>query len=335
MDKISVIVPVYNVLNYLEECVDSILRQSYENIELILIDDGSNDGTDELCDQLAKVDERIRVIHKSNGGVSDTRNKGLEVALGDWITFIDSDDIVDIHYIEYMYKATNIAKADMAGCIIDRFNDSDKEKISDTDYLDDKALSDLLDVWECREAVERSIEAGKYSANVSNKLIKRSLIESDEPIRFDTDIYYGEDMLFFYKALLRSNNFVGVPFFMYHYRVNADSAISVLWSEKWDSVLDAYERQRALLAKYDRGKFAPHIAHQEACISLFLRRFTTGNPMDSTMKKRILPVIRDRWYHLIGADFIHYSIKLAAVTYCVSPRLAEIIYSIFLRVRRG
>lgn len=331
MDKVSVIVPVYNVKNYLEDCVNSILNQSYGSLELILVDDGSSDGSDKLCDELALLDERIRVLHKTNSGVSDTRNKGLDIARGEWVTFIDSDDIVDVHYIEYMYRAIYIAGANMAGCIIDRFEDG--QKLETTENLDDDKLKSKLDIWDINEAVARSIEDGKYSANVSNKLIKRSLIEDDNPIRFDTDIYYGEDMLFFYKVLLRSNNFVGVPLFMYHYRFNEDSAISVLWNEKWDSVLLAYERQKALLTSFDKGRFDPHIAHQEACISLFLRRFTTNNPMDSAMKKRILPVIRDRWYYLLSADFIHFSTKLAGAAYCISPRFAEIFYSIFLRIR--
>ena len=91
---VSVIVPVYNVKSYLQECFDSICRQSYQNIEIILVDDGSTDGSSELCDVLASKDSRTIVLHKENGGLSDARNAGLRIALGDWISFVDSDDFI-------------------------------------------------------------------------------------------------------------------------------------------------------------------------------------------------------------------------------------------------
>ena len=91
---VSVIVPVYNVKSYLQECFDSICRQSYQNIEIILVDDGSTDGSGELCDVLATKDDRTTVLHKENGGLSDARNAGLRIARGDWISFVDSDDYI-------------------------------------------------------------------------------------------------------------------------------------------------------------------------------------------------------------------------------------------------
>ncbi len=104
---VSIIVPAYNERPYLKRCVESILYQTYRNIEIILVDDGSNDGTNELCDQLKYNDSRIKVIHKLNGGLSSARNAGLKIATGDYITFIDSDDYVDSDYIEYLLKAAN------------------------------------------------------------------------------------------------------------------------------------------------------------------------------------------------------------------------------------
>ena len=94
-EKISVIVPVYNVEQYLERCVDSIINQTYKNLEIILVNDGSTDNSGQLCDELAKKDDRIRVIHKKNGGLSDARNVGIDVAEAELIGFIDSDDYID------------------------------------------------------------------------------------------------------------------------------------------------------------------------------------------------------------------------------------------------
>ena len=104
MDLISVIVPVYNVKNYLKKCVDSILSQTYSVLQVILVDDGSTDGSGELCDLLAKCDKRIQVVHKSNGGLSDARNAGIEIAEGKYFSFIDSDDYIEPDMLESLYK---------------------------------------------------------------------------------------------------------------------------------------------------------------------------------------------------------------------------------------
>ena len=103
-EKISVIVPVYNVEQYLERCVDSIINQTYTNLEIILVNDGSTDNSGKLCDELAKKDERIRVIHKENGGLSDARNRGIDEAESDLVGFIDSDDYIDSDMYEVLLK---------------------------------------------------------------------------------------------------------------------------------------------------------------------------------------------------------------------------------------
>ena len=103
-DLISVIVPVYNVENYLKRCLDSIINQTYQNIEIILIDDGSTDNSGNLCEDYKKIDNRIKVVHKTNGGLSDARNTGIKKAKGKYITFVDSDDYVEYDYVEYLYN---------------------------------------------------------------------------------------------------------------------------------------------------------------------------------------------------------------------------------------
>ena len=98
-NKVSVIIPVYKVEKYLEKCIDSVINQSYSNLEIILVDDGSPDNCGKICDKYAKKDNRIRVIHKTNGGLSDARNNGIKIATGNYIAFIDSDDYVTEDYI--------------------------------------------------------------------------------------------------------------------------------------------------------------------------------------------------------------------------------------------
>ena len=98
--KISVIVPVYNVEKYLEKSVETVLKQTYQNLEIILVDDGSEDSSGKMCDEIAKKDKRVKVIHKENGGLSSARNAGIDVATGDYIGLIDSDDLIDLDFYE-------------------------------------------------------------------------------------------------------------------------------------------------------------------------------------------------------------------------------------------
>lgn len=115
-DLVSVIIPVYNVENDLERCIVSILNQTYRNIEIVLIDDGSPDKCPKICDEYSKKDKRIKVIHKINGGLSDARNAGIDVASGKYITCVDSDDYVTNDYVEYLYKLIVKYEADMSIC---------------------------------------------------------------------------------------------------------------------------------------------------------------------------------------------------------------------------
>ena len=103
-DLISIVIPVYKVEKYLEKCVESVINQTYKNLEILLVNDGSPDNCPKICDEYAQKDNRIKVIHKENGGLSDARNAGIDVATGKYITFIDSDDYISNDYVEYMYN---------------------------------------------------------------------------------------------------------------------------------------------------------------------------------------------------------------------------------------
>ena len=113
---VSVVVPVYNKKKYLRRCIDSILKQQYESLEIILVDDGSFDGSEKICDQYSEIDARVKVVHKNNGGLSSARNKGIEIATGKYIVFIDSDDIVHPEYIERMVSVKEDTKAQIVQC---------------------------------------------------------------------------------------------------------------------------------------------------------------------------------------------------------------------------
>lgn len=122
-DLISIVVPIYHVEKYLNRCLESILQQTYSNLEIILVDDGSDDKCPEMCDEFAKVDHRIKVIHQKNGGLSVARNAGIDVATGKYIAFVDSDDCISEHYLEFLFRAIDETKADIAQCNYTEFND--------------------------------------------------------------------------------------------------------------------------------------------------------------------------------------------------------------------
>ena len=114
IEKISVIIPMYKVEKYLKKCIESVLKQTYTNLEIILVDDGSPDNCGEICEEYKKKDSRIKVIHKENGGLSDARNKGIDVATGKYVTFIDSDDFIEKNYVEFLYNLIRKYNADIS-----------------------------------------------------------------------------------------------------------------------------------------------------------------------------------------------------------------------------
>ena len=163
-ELISVIVPIYKVEDYLRKCVNSIINQTYKNLEIILVDDGSPDNCPKICDEYARQDSRIKVIHKENGGLSDARNAGMEIATGEYISFIDSDDYISDDFIETLYTTMKTENSDIVECDIVRFEDGttpviEKENCEINSFSTEKGLSLL-------------IAENKFHQHVWNKLYK-------------------------------------------------------------------------------------------------------------------------------------------------------------------
>ncbi len=219
MDIISIIVPVYNAEKYLRECIESILCQTYKTFELVLVDDGSSDNSGKICDEYATRDERIKVIHKENGGVSSVRNLGIEVSNGEYITFIDSDDFVDEKYLELMHNRILETNSDMCFCHFDRFDE--------TSFVEYKEkIPDKMDVnFSDPDFVEFACWFFKLKNNVFGSscrvLYKRFCIEN---VRFNPKIKISEDLIFVLNAILNSKSICSIPNVFYHYRINSSSA---------------------------------------------------------------------------------------------------------------
>ncbi len=210
MVKISVIVPVYNVEAYLKQCVESILGQTYGNIELILVNDGSTDKSPEICGSFPDQDKRVRVIHKENGGVSSARNAGIKASSGEYVLFADADDWLEADMLEYLLQNAVKSNADISCCA----------------YCGSRVSagpggkgSFVKSGCECLEAFLNKGFWG-FGYSVWNKLIKRRIAEL-----FDTDLAVGEDAYFLFRALLKSGRIVFGKEAKYHYTVRNGSAI--------------------------------------------------------------------------------------------------------------
>ena len=152
---ISVIVPVYKVENFLDRCVESIVGQTYENLEIILVDDGSPDNCPAMCDKWAEKDGRIKVIHKENGGVSSARNAALDIVSGDYICFVDSDDWIDPGMYEFLYKNSQKYDADISCCgIFDDYDDG-RQTYYGIEYTDENGKPQYFDV--CAISFEEAV----------------------------------------------------------------------------------------------------------------------------------------------------------------------------------
>lgn len=201
--KISVIVPVYNVELYLRRCLDSIISQSYENLEIILVDDGSLDNCGAICDEYAAKDRRIRAIHKINGGVASARNIGLAVATGDWVGWVDSDDWIEPEMFEVMLKSAENYDADIVIC-------SRVESYPDYSLHVDWQQLGLLNK---KQAIALLVEDNLLQSYLWDKLWKRKLFH-DITI---PQLKVFEDMAVMYRLFMRAERIVCLPDKFYHY----------------------------------------------------------------------------------------------------------------------
>ena len=145
--KVSIIVPIYKVESYLHKCIDSIINQTYKNLEIILVDDGSPDNCGTICDEYALNDNRIKVIHKKNGGLSDARNEGLKIASGEWISFVDSDDWLENDAIEYMILLANEQQSDLIIGGTHKINDNDNSVIQTYTIAEDYKIMNTKEAF--------------------------------------------------------------------------------------------------------------------------------------------------------------------------------------------
>lgn len=224
-EKVSIIIPVYNVEDYIVECIESCLAQTYSNYEIIIVDDGSSDGSGELCDEISKKDERVFVLHQENQGLSVARNNGLDIAKGDYIAFLDGDDFIAPNMLENSLSAIRNSNIDIV--FFEFYNGIESRKDTNIKKNDNNTI---INSEECIQLLLQH----KLGDVVWNGLYKRSVICD---IKFPEG-KIAEDVFWKYKAIINAKKIVLIPDYLYYYRIRNGSITNSLFSWKH---LDALE----------------------------------------------------------------------------------------------
>lgn len=280
--KLSVIIPVYNVEKYLDECVQSVWKQNFNDFELLLINDGSTDHSGKLCDEYAAVDNSVRVFHKENGGVSSARNLGIENAAGEWITFIDSDDYILDNY----FSALSDINADL---IMQGFGYMERGICIKEYTYDSEVLS--------REDFILKYNLYPDFSSSCSKFFRNSILKAHK-IKFNTSLRFGEDTLFNLKYLQFCNDIATRNHSRYCYRILEGGLSNTVVDYRHDLLF--YKESRSLLLKYNNKEF------YNKSILISLSRLLTSMYSDKSMsnferKKRLKDVVETNYeviYHI-------------------------------------
>ena len=255
---ISVIVPVYKVENYLSSCVESLINQSYADIEIILVDDGSPDKCPAMCDELATKDGRIRVVHKTNGGLSSARNAGIEAASGEWLIFIDSDDYVDKDMIKKMVVAQQATGASVVVCDFQIFKDGEDIKKNNINK------SELI-TYSPIEAANEFFSRSGIGWNAWNKIYQKSLFEK---IKFPEGVYC-EDKATVYKIYLQSTKVTYLKEPLYFYRIRSGSIMREKPTQLYNDTLRINEEICENMKTVDEKLYISARAYAAKCALLY------------------------------------------------------------------
>ena len=234
---VSILVPVYNSAPYLRECVASLVGQTYADLQIVMIDDGSSDGSWEILKELARQDKRVEVYRKPNGGVASTRNQLLGKVRGDWVLFVDSDDWIELDAIEVLLREQADSQAEIVVC------------------------NGTTSVVMSREAVVKEfLDHRRFPGMLWNKLIKAELFEG---LYFDENVSYGEDALMVWNVLQRVHKVAVTDKKLHHYRVNANSLSRQKFNGKkftahivWDSICSDTEQRWPQYSDIAHARFA-------------------------------------------------------------------------------
>lgn len=255
MCKISIIVPVYNTEKYLEKCLESLINQSFTDIEIIVINDGSIDNSLNICNRYQKLDSRIKVISKKNEGVSVARNIGIDNAIGEYILFVDSDDWIEKDMCKELYNSIDENDSDICICnyILDNNCTSNLKNIYsyifkntiEKDEIENKLIIPLIETEDYENKHDLAEARGPWG-----KLFRRKVIVKNN-IRFKKNLVIGEDFIFNLEFLVKASKVSVNKGFYYHYRIHAESAVRKYKDDFWKNYKELLESLEEFLIKND------------------------------------------------------------------------------------
>ena len=278
---ISVIVPVYNVEKYINVCVKSLLKQTYENIEIILIDDGSKDASSRLCDEWAMREKRIKVIHQENKGVAAARNAGLRAACGDYIGFVDSDDYVDENMYLELWRGIKLSGKKISCCYSKRVK-NDNQLCS--------AYGGKESTYGLRETLDKFFIGKEISSAVWDKLFSKELFENIHFPEGETN----EEYPMFIPLIIRANGMYHTGKELYCYRMNSDSITSTVWKTDAYIVLKHLSEMHNQIREYGLSQ-----NYRTFCIFCAKSAFNTALHLDKNFY-RINEIAKSNLYEYIA-----------------------------------
>ncbi len=324
---ISVIVPVYNILDYLERCVNSICNQTYRNLEIILVDDGSTDGTDSLCDSLAQKDNRIRVFHKENGGSSSARNLGIEKAKGDYLGFIDSDDYIDADMYETLVQALKKYQVPIAQTGRDEIDTDGKKR-------PDVCIPPKQTILIKSEDFFRELLLHRGDCSFCTKLVKKELFAQN---RFPEGIL-NEDFYLITHMLPEIEGIVSVPNQSYHvfYRIGSNTRKK---TEQEFSRAFADSVDNANLVQEIVDKEFPALKKHALRFNLYQRlEYLLHIPIgqmgrDNIQYRQIVSYIRKHWMHTVSSPYLTVKNKIYLTVLAIAPKTVRKVHRLQKKIR--
>lgn len=312
---ITVIIPIYNVEKYLLRCLESVRNQTYHNLEVILINDGSTDGSGEIADKYVEKDARFHSYHLNNSGVSKARNHGLKQAKGEYVTFVDSDDFVAKEYVAHLYEAAICNDTKISICEHYLSNDVNICEYSIAKRKNSIAIDVLTDF---------NYTGKYYHISVWAALFHCSCLEG---LLFDESLFIGEDMLFFAEAMKKCERIAYLEEELYVYIKNPESATNGGYSEKKKTEIFAMHKLMMLFEEYPIS-FVNNInaLHCYACLNA-LKLMKRSNYIDNDWKKYLITEARKYLRYLCQSEY-SFSVKVSAILYCMMPNLYAAIHGL-------
>lgn len=318
-DLISIIIPIYKVEKYIERCINSVLSQTYSNIEIILIDDGSPDMCPSICDNYKLIDSRIQVIHKENGGLSDARNKGINISKGKYITFVDSDDYIENDYVEFLYKTILKEDSDIAIC-------SYQSVYGNRMII--KQLEHREYILNSEETLEKMLYQKEFNVSAWAKLYKRELFEN---IEFPKGKIF-EDAFTTYKLVMKAKKISVNLEIKYNYMIRSNSILTSEFNEKKMLLIDAYNKMgRDIQIKYPKLTNAVIRAEVYANISTLRQMIFAKNRLIDDEKKIRKFIVKNRKHVLYNKECA-FRDKVAIILICININIFKVFWIIYCRI---